>query len=327
MYPEGMAKLSRASGTMSSVTSRASVIVCARLLSRSSAGANACRSLNIVPKRASRVRPKTATTSEPRGSPTAWRHRTDPGSARPSAPWPRGRWMTLGRFGPGVGVGVGVGVAGAAAAGPIRPASANAPAAATAPPRKPLRDSRRGPAAASGSPISIGSRGSELPAPLNGQPLMRAPRLGVARAPSRGRGERGAADVAGADADWGRRSPQCKGADLHESYSKSQQVHTMGARGCRRLPLLPAAAAVPVLLPAHLAGRHPERRQLWPLPQAALELGEPREAGERHHVVPEPGGLVLRGQPADHRAEEGDAGRWAEVQDRRPDVLAGQRQR
>jgi len=41
-------------------------------------------------------------------------------------------------------------------------------------------------------------------------------------------------------------------------------------------------------------------------------------------VVPQPDGLGLGGQAADHRAEERDAGRGLELDDRRPDVLAGQ---
>lgn len=43
-------------------------------------------------------------------------------------------------------------------------------------------------------------------------------------------------------------------------------------------------------------------------------------------MVPEPDGVVGTGQPADHRAEERRAARRAEMDDRRADVPAGQRQ-
>src|SRR4051794_41570557 len=143
MKPEGMVRLSSPSPTMSSATSRASTMVFARPDSRLSSGAKGDRSLNIVPKRASRPRPKTATTSEPRGSPTACFHFTAPGSARPSAPTPLGRPTTGGRAGGDRGGAAGGGVGGgggAAAAG-----AGGAPAAPPPPaPLPPPRGRRRG---------------------------------------------------------------------------------------------------------------------------------------------------------------------------------------
>src|SRR5258708_21116496 len=86
-------------------------------------------------------------------------------------------------------------------------------------------------------------------------------------------------------------------------------------------------AGLPVFLDAGLAGIHAEAAQLGPFTQAALELGEAREAGQPDHVVPQRAGLGLAGQAADHRAEERHPGRRLELDDRRPDVLAGQRER
>src|SRR5581483_144740 len=85
----------------------------------------------------------------------------------------------------------------------------------------------------------------------------------------------------------------------------------------------PAATAVPVLGLTDLTGLDAERPQLGTFPQAALHLGEAGEAREPDHVVPQPHGVRIAGQPADHRAEERDPGGRLEVDDRRSDVLAG----
>jgi hypothetical protein len=84
---------------------------------------------------------------------------------------------------------------------------------------------------------------------------------------------------------------------------------------------------VPVFLDAGGSGVEAERAQLRPLAQAALELGKAGEAGQARDVIPEPDGVLRVRQPADDRAEERRAIWRAEVEDRRPDILAGQRQR
>src|SRR5271169_246007 len=87
------------------------------------------------------------------------------------------------------------------------------------------------------------------------------------------------------------------------------------------------AAAMPVLLDASRIGGHAEARQLRPFAQAAFQFGESGEAGQADNVVPQWAGLLLTGQPTDHRAEERHTGGWAEVNDRGADILAGQRER
>src|SRR5689334_3007104 len=82
----------------------------------------------------------------------------------------------------------------------------------------------------------------------------------------------------------------------------------------RKLLLEPTASAVPVLLRADRIGRHPEAGELRPLPQAALEFGEPAELGEPDDVIPQPAGVLDARQPADHRSEERRAVRWVEMQ-------------
>ena len=57
-----------------------------------------------------------------------------------------------------------------------------------------------------------------------------------------------------------------------------------------------------------------------------LSSAKPRKLARPQDVVPQRDGLGLAGQAADHRAEEPDAARGLEVDDRCPDVLAGQRQ-
>src|SRR3954464_8554115 len=91
--------------------------------------------------------------------------------------------------------------------------------------------------------------------------------------------------------------------------------------------LLAATASVPVLLRAGAARRHTEPHQLRLLAKAALQLGEPGEPSQAHHVVPQLAGRLLRGKPTDHRAEERDPARGLEVDDRSADVPAGQHQR
>src|SRR5579872_2848009 len=95
--------------------------------------------------------------------------------------------------------------------------------------------------------------------------------------------------------------------------------------GCLRRGL--AAARVPVLFCSGRAWLDAEAAQLGPLAQAPLKLGEAGEGGQGRDVVPQPDGVIRAGEPADHRAEERRAVRRAEVDDRRADVLAGQRQR
>jgi len=80
---------------------------------------------------------------------------------------------------------------------------------------------------------------------------------------------------------------------------------------------------VPVFGAAGLAGFDAEAGQLRPLAQAAFDLGEAAEPGQRDDVVPQRDGVFLARQPADHRAEEGGALRRAELDDRRSDVPAG----
>jgi hypothetical protein len=84
---------------------------------------------------------------------------------------------------------------------------------------------------------------------------------------------------------------------------------------------------VPVFLDLGGSGVEAERAQLRPLAQAALELGKAGEAGQARDVIPEPDGALRVRQPADDRAEERRAIWRAEMEDQRPDVLAGQRQR
>jgi hypothetical protein len=57
-----------------------------------------------------------------------------------------------------------------------------------------------------------------------------------------------------------------------------------------------------------------------------LSSAKPGKLARPQDVVPQRDGLGLAGQAADHRAEEPDAVRGLEVDDRCPDVLAGQRQ-
>ena len=88
-----------------------------------------------------------------------------------------------------------------------------------------------------------------------------------------------------------------------------------------RLPACQSSAAPAV------PGLHAEAAQLGPLAQAPLEFREAGEGGQGGDVVPEPDGVLRAGEPADHRAEERRAVRRAEMNDRRADVPAGQRQR
>src|SRR3954471_15847622 len=71
-----------------------------------------------------------------------------------------------------------------------------------------------------------------------------------------------------------------------------------------RLLLASPAPAVPVLLHSHVAGFDTQAAQLRSLPQTALQLGEPGEAGQAHDVVPQPHRVLLGGQPADDRPEK-----------------------
>src|SRR3954452_23290411 len=91
--------------------------------------------------------------------------------------------------------------------------------------------------------------------------------------------------------------------------------------------LLAATASVPVLLLAGAARRHTEPHQLRLLAQAALQLGEPGEPSQAHHVVPQLAGRLLLGKPTDHGAEERDPARRLEVDDRSAAAPAGQHQR
>ena len=84
---------------------------------------------------------------------------------------------------------------------------------------------------------------------------------------------------------------------------------------------------MPVLLRPGRIRVYAEAAQLGPLAQAPLELGEAGEARQAGHVVPEPDGVFRAREPADHRAEEGRALWGAELDDRRADIPAGQRQR
>lgn len=100
----------------------------------------------------------------------------------------------------------------------------------------------------------------------------------------------------------------------------------MGTPSRRTLRGAPAAS-VPVLPGAGLAGFHIEAAMLRSLAHAALGLGKAREAGQGRHGVsrrlgPGPG---LGGQAADHRAEGRNAGRWLELDDRRPVSHQGER--
>src|ERR1700682_3647578 len=70
------------------------------------------------------------------------------------------------------------------------------------------------------------------------------------------------------------------------------------------------AAAVPVLFLANRFGVNAEAGQLGALAQAALDLGESREARQRGDVVPQFDGLVGSRQAADHRAEKCCAAWW-----------------
>src|SRR3954464_5411219 len=94
-----------------------------------------------------------------------------------------------------------------------------------------------------------------------------------------------------------------------------------------RLLFVSPPPAVPVLLHSHLAGFDTQAAQLRSLPQTALQLGEPGEAGQAHDVIPQPHRVLLGGQPADDRPEEGHTRGWLEVDDRRADVLAREGQR
>ena len=100
------------------------------------------------------------------------------------------------------------------------------------------------------------------------------------------------------------------------------------AAAAPRLPLLPAAPAVPVLLPPASPGRTPNAGSCGRSRRLRFSSANPGNDASADDVVPQLDGVLVAGQPADHRAEEGDAalGR-PEVQDRRPDVLAGQGQR
>src|SRR6202012_3296844 len=87
------------------------------------------------------------------------------------------------------------------------------------------------------------------------------------------------------------------------------------------------AAGLPVLLRPRVTGLKAEAAQLGTRTQAPLELGEAGKGGQRGDVVPQPDRFLRAGQPADHRPEEGGATGRAELDDRRPDVAAGQCQR
>src|SRR3954452_1872478 len=91
--------------------------------------------------------------------------------------------------------------------------------------------------------------------------------------------------------------------------------------------LLAATASVPVLLLAGAARRHTEPHQLRLLAKGALQLGEPGEPSQAHHVVPQLAGRLLLGNPPDPRTEERAPVRGLEVDDRTADVPAGQHQR
>ena len=81
---------------------------------------------------------------------------------------------------------------------------------------------------------------------------------------------------------------------------------------------------MPVLLHADRTLFDAKSDQLWLLAEAALELGEPGEDGQPDHIVPQLDSELFIQQPTDHRAEEGEAVRGPEVQDRSSDVLSGE---
>ncbi len=68
-----------------------------------------------------------------------------------------------------------------------------------------------------------------------------------------------------------------------------------------------AVACLPVLLAPYLALLDPEGPQLGSLSQGALQFGEPAEASERHHMVPQHHCIVWTRQPTDHRTKQGRA--------------------
>lgn len=98
----------------------------------------------------------------------------------------------------------------------------------------------------------------------------------------------------------------------------------MGTPSRRTLFRGAPAASVPVLPGVSLAGFHTEAAMLRSLAHAALRLGKARKAGQaRRGVSQRPGpGPGLGGQAADHRAEGRNAGRWLELDDRRPGIAS-----
>ena len=81
---------------------------------------------------------------------------------------------------------------------------------------------------------------------------------------------------------------------------------------------------MPVFLFTGLVGVDAKCLELRLLPEAAFEFGESGEAGESDDVVPQLRGVLVVGQPADHRAEERDTLGWLEVDDRGAHIAAGE---
>jgi hypothetical protein len=83
---------------------------------------------------------------------------------------------------------------------------------------------------------------------------------------------------------------------------------------------------VPIFFGSDLSGVDAETAELRAFAEAALEFSEAGECGQADHVVPEADGVVVARQAADDRAEERDAIRRLELDDRAADVPAGQGQ-
>src|SRR5262249_41152983 len=82
-----------------------------------------------------------------------------------------------------------------------------------------------------------------------------------------------------------------------------------------------AVPALPVLL-LWGGAETAEDTQLWDLTEAALDLCEAREPGQRQHRVPQRHGLCITGQARNHRTKKRRSVGRLEGDDRRPHIAA-----
>src|SRR5712691_7627891 len=82
-----------------------------------------------------------------------------------------------------------------------------------------------------------------------------------------------------------------------------------------------AVPALPILL-LWCGAEATEDTQLWDLTEAALELCEARELGQREHRVPQRHGLCITGKARNHRTKKRQPVGRLEGDDRRPHVAA-----